>query len=600
MTMIQRARRNEIQPAQTWDTRDLFPTNTDWQAALTALQTDISLVTTYQGKLGSSAKTLLEALQAYEDYSERLDRVATYATLQISTDGSNADYQGDAAKTGAAFAMIYAELAFFDSELLTIPATTIAAYITELPALHTYKKMLDDIIETGKYKLSPEIEKVLAALGEVHDAPFMTYERSKTADMVFEDITDDAGQVLPMSEALYEDRYEIDASTDIRKQAYTSYVKTFKQYKNTYAATYATEVTKQVTMAKLRGYASVTDMLLEPHQVTKEMYDNQLDVIQKELAPHMRKLAKLKQADYGLDKIHFRDLKAPLDPTFQPETSYDSAKELILDSLQILGTDYSEIMEKAFTERWIDYADNIGKQTGAFCASPYGVHPYILITWTDTMRGAFTLAHELGHAGHFYLAGEHQSLINTNPSTYFVEAPSTLNELLLAEHLLKNTEDKQMKRWIISSLLDTYYHNFVTHLLEAAFQRQIYDLAEQGVPLTADLLCEQKHAVIANFWGDTVELDEGTGLTWMRQPHYYMGLYPYTYSAGLTVSTLVLQKIKAEGQTAVDGWLDVLRTGGSLKPLDLIKKAGVDMSNPNAIKEAVAYVGSLVDMLEEL
>lgn len=600
MTSSKRITRNEVPLEQTWDVTDLFATSTDWEIELQTLVKDASLVTKYKGRLGDDAETLLAALQAQEAFSVRLYRVSTYATLLISADGSNPDYQAGSAKTAAAFANIGAQLAFFDSELLAIPKEVIYQYIESETGLLTYKKLLDDLIETGKYMLAPEIEEVLAALDEVHSAPYMTYERSKASDMVFDSITDEAGNSLPMSEALYEDRYEIHADTEIREKAYNSFIKTLQQYKNTYAATYATEVTKQVTMARLRGYESVTDMLLEPQQVTKEMYYNQLDVIQKELAPHMRKLAKIKQQDYNLDKIHFRDLKAPIDPEFNPTTTFEEAKTMILESLQILGTDYNAIMEKAFNERWIDYADNVGKQTGAFCASPYGVHPYILVTWTDMMRGAFTLAHELGHAGHFYLAGENQSLVGTRPSTYFVEAPSTLNELLLAEHLFKKTDDPRMKRWVISQLLDTYYHNFVTHLLEAQFQRRVYELAEAGTPLTASVFCEQKLQTIKNFWGDTVEIDEGAGLTWMRQPHYYMGLYPYTYSAGLTVSTAVMQKMKAEGQPAVDAWLDVLKAGGTLKPLELIKKAGLDMSNPDAIKEAVSYVGSLVDMLEKV
>jgi oligoendopeptidase F len=215
------------------------------------------------------------------------------------------------------------------------------------------------------------------------------------------------------------------------------------------------------------------------------------------------------------------------------------------------------------------------------------------------MRGAFVLAHELGHAGHFYLANKNQRIVNTRPSTYFVEAPSTMNELLLAQHLLKNTEDKRMKRWIILQLLGTYYHNFVTHLLEGEFQRRIYRLADKNVPLTEKVLSEQKGEVLSAFWGDSVELDEGASLTWMRQPHYYMGLYPYTYSAGLTASTAVAQKIQEEGQPVVESWLDVLRAGGTLKPNDLLKKAGVDMSQPEPIRAAVAFVGSLVDQLEK-
>src|SRR5699024_5940656 len=316
-------------------------------------------------------------------------------------------------------------------------------------------------------------------------------------------------------------------------------------------------------------------------------------------APHMRKYAKLLKSQLGVDELKFCDLQAPLDPEFNPKTTFEEAKSTILDALKVMGPEYSEIMKNGLNERWVDYADNIGKSTGAFCSSPYGVHPYILITWTDTMRGAFVLAHELGHAGHFYLAGKNQELVNTRPSTYFIEAPSTMNEMLLANHLLEKTDDSRMRRWIISQLLGTYYHNFVTHLLEGEYQRRVYELAEAGTPLTASVLSEQKKEALESFWGDSVTIDEGASLTWMRQPHYYMGLYPYTYSAGLTVSTLMSQKILKEGQPAVEQWLDVLKAGGTLKPLDLIKKAGIDMSKPDAIKEAVDDDRSLVDELVE-
>lgn len=597
--MTKRKTREEVPHEQTWDVTDLFQTIEAWESELTKVAKDVDQITQFKGKLGDNATTLLNALQQYEHFIERIHRLSTYATLLISSDGTNNEYQTVSAKGATTFAQISAQLSFFESELVTIPETTMTQYMSEQKELLTYEKMLHDLIEKGPFMFAPETEQVIAALQEVHDAPYMIYGRSKSTDLQFKAITDEAGNTLPMSEALYEDRYEIDANTTIRKKAYDSFIQTLDQYKNTFAATYATEVTKQVTIAELRGYNSVTDMLLQPQQVTKEMYDNQLQVIQTELAPHMRRLAKLKERDYNLEKIHFRDLKAPLDPQFQPNTTYAQSKNMILTALQVLGPEYSAIMDKAFQNRWIDYSDNIGKQTGAFCASPYGVHPYILITWTDTMRGAFTLAHELGHAGHFYLAGKHQSLVGTRPSTYFVEAPSTLNELLLAEHLLQHTDDKRMKRWIINQLLDTYYHNFVTHLLEGEFQRRIYDLAENGTPLTAHILCEQKQATIENFWGDAVEIDEGAGLTWMRQAHYYMGLYPYTYSAGLTVATVVAQQIKTEGATAVSKWLDVLKAGGTMKPLDLIKKMGIDMTTPEPIQKAVAYVGSLVDQLEK-
>ncbi|SEQ41982.1 oligopeptidase F. Metallo peptidase. MEROPS family M03B [Virgibacillus subterraneus] len=597
-TKNKRWTRSEVPTEQTWNLTDLFSTEEDWEKELIAIQANVSDVTQFKGRL-NNADNLLNCLVALENFEKRLIRIGTYANLRASADGTNPKNQGDMSRVSSVMATLGAKLTFIESELLEFSPSAIEQFINNKPGLESYRKMLEDIMDKKPFTLSPEIEETLAALGEVHSSPYMIYQRSKSSDMTFAPIADNNGEELPMSFALYEDRYELSPDKDIRRKAYDSFIKTLSQYKNTYAATYATEVTKQVKMSNLRSYNSVTEMLLQSQQVTQDMYHNQLDVIQKELAPHMRRFAKLKQDKLGLNELHFSDLKAPLDPEFNPETTYEEATSTILEALQVMGPEYSEIMKQGVNNRWVDQADNVGKATGAFCASPYGVHPYILITWTNTMRGAFILAHELGHAGHFYLAGKNQSLFNTRPSTYFVEAPSTLNELLLADHLIKKTDDKRMKRWVITQLLGTYYHNFVTHLLEGEFQRRIYDLAEEGTPLTADVLSKQKKEALENFWGDTVTLDEGAGLTWMRQPHYYMGLYPYTYSAGLTVSTAVVQMIQKEGQPAVERWLSVLKAGGSMKPQDLIEKAGLDMSKPDAIKGAVAYVGELVDELEK-
>jgi oligoendopeptidase F len=330
------------------------------------------------------------------------------------------------------------------------------------------------------------------------------------------------------------------------------------------------------------------------------MYNQVMDTILEQLAPHMRRFANLKKRELGLDHMYFADLKAPLDPEFSPSTTYSEACQLIQDALGILGSEYGEIVNSAFNERWVDYANNAGKSTGAFCSSAYGEHSYILMTWADNMRGAFTLAHEVGHAGHLMLAARNQRLTNARPSMYFIEAPSTLNELLLAEHLMANSDDNRMKRWVILQLLNTYYHNFVTHLLEGELQRRVYRLAMNDEPITARVLSELKGEILTTFWGEAVEIEEDAKLTWMRQPHYYMGLYPYTYAAGLSASTAVVQIIREEGQPAIDRWLEVLKAGGSMTPLELMKLAGVDMSDENPIISAVNYVGSLIDQLESL
>lgn len=597
-TIEKRLKRSEVPEKLTWNLEDLFETHEDWESELRSIEKTAVQIRQYKGTLRDGADSLLKCLEAEENLSKKMAKAAAYISLQQSADGTNADHQGNYSTFASIYSKANADLSFIESEITALPNGTIEAYIKQQSGLEPFRTKLDELLESKPHQLSDETEEVLAALGEIHSSPYRIYQTSKSADLDFAAIADENGNELPNSFALYEDRYEFTPNTLVRRKAYDSFVETLKKYKNTFAAAYATEVKKQVTLSRIRKYDSVTDMLLKPQHVTNEMYHNQLDIIQKELSPHMRRFAALKKRVLQLDELRFCDLKAPLDTEFNPKTTFAEASAVILEALEVMGPEYTQIMKKALADRWVDQADNIGKSTGAFCSSPYGVHPYILITWQDTMRGAFVLAHELGHAGHFYLANKNQRIMNTRPSTYFVEAPSTLNEMLLGKHLLKKTQDKRMRRWVILQLLGTYYHNFVTHLLEGEFQRRVYESAEKGKPITAKMLCEEKGAVLSSFWGDTVTLDEGAALTWMRQPHYYMGLYPYTYSAGLTASTLVSQMIEEEGKPAVLRWIQVLKAGGTMKPIDLLKHAGVDMSSPDAIRKAVAYVGTLVDELE--
>ena len=597
-TIEKRLVRDEVPVELTWNLTDLFVTKEAWETELAVIEKQLPEFARFKGKLQNGASVLLECLLLREQLYIRLGKAGTYVSLLEAGDGTSFVNQSDSAVYSSLATKVYAGLSFINSEILELPDGTVEQYIAEECELVPFQQNLIKLLETKPHRLSVESEEVLASLGEVLDAPYKIYGTSKTADMQFASIEDEEGNQLSVSAALYEDRYEFSPNTTVRRKAYESFVGTLEQYKNTFAQVYSTEVAKQAALSKLRKYDSITEMLLDPQQVSLDMYNNQLDTILTELSPHMQRFAKLKKKVLGLDQMMYCDLKAPLDPEFNPTTTYEEASEVILEALSVMGPEYKAIMEKGLKERWVDLADNVGKRTGAFCSSPYDAHPYILITWQNTMRGAFVLAHELGHAGHFYLANQNQRIGNTRPSMYFIEAPSTMNELLLGQYLLNKTEDKQMRRWVVMQLLGTYYHNFVTHLLEGEYQRRVYTMAEKGKALTAKTLSEVNHEVLADFWGDAVELDAGASLTWMRQPHYYMGLYPYTYSCGLTASTAVSQLIQEEGKPAVGRWLDVLRAGGTMKPLDLLKHAGVDMSTPEAVKKAVAYVGSLVDELE--
>lgn len=592
--------RSEVAVESTWNLDDIFATPEAWEQELKAIEQDIASVTRFEGKLGEGADTLLACLVAQEELLSRTNRTAAYAHLLQSGDSINPDNQIKAAKARDVSSLVSTALSFIKSEIIALPDGTIEQYIKEQPALEDFKRSLQLLLQTKPHRLTAETEKVLASFGEILGAPYRIYERSKLADMTFPSALNGEGEEVPVSFALYENKYVESSDTALRRNSFKVFSETLHKYRNTFAETYGTEVKRQVIESRLRGYDSVTDMLLTPQQVTKEMYNNILDILQEELAPHMRKYAALKKRVLGLDEMTFADLKAPLDPEFNPSISFQEAGELIKEALSILGPEYGDIVSAAFRDRWVDYADNAGKRTGAFCSSIPGVHSYILISWADSMRGAFTLAHEVGHAGHLMLASKYQRLTNYRPSLYFIEAPSTMNELLLADHLLSRSDDPRMRRWVISQLLGTYYHNFVTHLLEGELQRRVYDLAMANVPITAVKLCDLKGDILSSFWGEDVVIDDHAKLTWMRQPHYYMSLYPYTYAAGLTASTAVAKLIREEGQPAVNRWLDVLKAGGSMSPLDLMKLAGVDMSQPDPIRSAAAYVGSLIDELESL
>lgn len=599
MTMEKMLTRAEVDTKATWNLDDLFVSDEAFTAALREVERKAEELARFKGRLSEGAAVLLECLNGQEALMELAGKAASYARLRQSEDGTNPVNLANSAKAGDVMSKVGSSLTFIDSELLDFPEGKLAEFTAGEPGLLPYERSLRLLLETKPHRLGAETESVLASLGEVLGAPYRIYLRSKLSDMTFDDIGS-GDETLPVSFRLFENKYELSPDTELRREAYASFSKSLHGARHTFAEAYATEVKKQVVLSRLRGYDSATEMLLQPQQVTLEMYSQIHDTLLAELAPHMRRLAALKKRELGLDQMLFCDLKAPLDPEYNPSIGFEEAAGIVTEALSVLGPEYSQIVESAFSRRWIDYADNIGKSTGAFCSSIYGLHSYILITWADNMRGVFTLAHEVGHAGHLMLAARNQRLANARPSMYFIEAPSTMNELLLADHLLAKSEDQRMRRWVISQLLNTYYHNFVTHLLEGELQRKVYRHAMADQPITADTLSAFKSEVLKNFWGDILTLDEGAGLTWMRQPHYYMGLYPYTYAAGLTASTAAAQLIREEGQPAVDRWLQVLKAGGSLPPLELMKLAGVDMSSSAPISRAAAYVGSLIDELERL
>lgn len=588
--------REEVPVKETWDLKDLFTSDQAFYQTLEqVVQMSLDFNHTYYQKL-NNIETIEKALDEYERILIEIDRLYNYPELRLSVDTSNEEAQKVNAKLNTTSGKLAGLLSFVDSEILELPDEI----ISELRSQTKYPHFIKQLQDRKPYQLSADVEKVLATLTPTLRSPFELYGTTKSLDINFESF-DYEGVTYPLDYATFENEYEDHPSPEFRRKSFRAFSDALRQYQHTTAATYNMQVQQEKIEADLRGYDSVIDYLLQDQEVTKDMFDRQIDVIMSDLAPVMQKYAKIIQRVHNLDKMRFEDLKISIDPNFEPEISIEESKKYIYGALKVLGDDYVKMLESAYDYRWIDFAQNKGKDTGAYCASPYITHSYVFISWTGKMAETFVLAHELGHAGHFTLAQNHQNLLESEASMYFVEAPSTMNEMLMANYLFNSSNNPRFKRWVIGSILSrTYYHNMVTHLLEAAYQREVYSRVDNGESLTAPLLNEIMLNTYKAFFGDTVEMTDGVELTWMRQPHYYMGLYSYTYSAGLTIGTVVSQCIKKEGQPAVDRWLKTLQAGGSQSPIELAQIAGVDITTDAPLKETINYISNLVDELEVL
>lgn len=588
--------REEVPVKETWDLKDLFTSDQAFYQTLEqVVQMSLDFNHTYYQKL-NNIETIEKALDEYERILIEIDRLYNYPELRLSVDTSNEEAQKVNAKLNTTSGKLAGLLSFVDSEILELPDEI----ISELRSQTKYPHFIKQLQDRKPYQLSADVEKVLATLTPTLRSPFELYGTTKSLDINFESF-DYEDVTYPLDYATFENEYEDHPSPEFRRKSFRAFSDALRQYQHTTAATYNMQVQQEKIEADLRGYDSVIDYLLQDQEVTKDMFDRQIDVIMSDLAPVMQKYAKIIQRVHNLDKMRFEDLKISIDPNFEPEISIEESKKYIYGALKVLGDDYVKMLESAYDYRWIDFAQNKGKDTGAYCASPYITHSYVFISWTGKMAETFVLAHELGHAGHFTLAQNHQNLLESEASMYFVEAPSTMNEMLMANYLFNSSNNPRFKRWVIGSILSrTYYHNMVTHLLEAAYQREVYSRVDNGESLTAPLLNEIMLNTYKAFFGDTVEMTDGVELTWMRQPHYYMGLYSYTYSAGLTIGTVVSQCIKKEGQPAVDRWLKTLQAGGSQSPIELAQIAGVDITTDAPLKETINYISNLVDELEVL
>lgn len=588
--------RSEVSEQLKWDLSNIFKTEEAFQEAYESYPKQVnSFADEYKGNL-KDAETVIEALHKYEELISTGSYLGQYRMLPVQADSTDGEAVGQMRSVATMLSQVSGKMSFFASEVLELSETELDK-VAELEP--KFKPWVRKIIKSKKAALTPEVEEALALLNPVLDSFQDIYEGARSHDPDYGTFEVD-GVEYPLSFVLYEEVYMYSTNPKIRRASYDKFNEVLGQYKNTIASAYYNQVIKEKTIATMRGYDSVIDYLLESQEVTREMYDRQIDVIMEKFAPVMQKyITHLKEVN-GLEKMTYADLKIDVDSEYTQDVTIEESKDIVKDALAPFGQDYVDLMLSAYEDGWIDFAQNIGKRSGAFCSTTYKKTPFIMMSYSGLLSDVYTLFHELGHAGQGVLSHKGNSNTGARPSLYIIEAPSTFHELMLTDYLKGESDDARTERSVLSMMISkTYFHNFVTHLLEAAYQREVYRLVDAGKSFDANKLSELKREVLEQFWGDSVELEPGAELTWMRQPHYYMGLYPYTYSAGLTIATQSFLKIKS-GESSMKNWLDFLYLGGQEAPLEATKVANVDVDTDQALLDTIQYLDESVDRIIEL
>ncbi|EZM08591.1 oligoendopeptidase F [Streptococcus pyogenes] len=585
-------KRSEFPENKLWDLTALYKDRQDFLLAIEKALQDIDLFKrNYEGRL-TSVDDFTQALIEIEHIYIQMSHIGTYAFMPQTTDFSDESFAqiaqaGDDFMTKASVALSFFDTALANADLDVLDTLEKNPYFSAAIRMAKIQK---------EHLLSPDVEKALANLREVINAPYDIYTKMRAGDFDMDDFEVD-GKTYKNSFVSYENFYQNHENAEIREKAFRSFSKGLRKHQNTAAAAYLAKVKSEKLLADMKGYASVFDYLLAEQEVDRSLFDRQIDLIMTEFGPVAQKFLKHVAQVNGLEKMTFADWKLDIDNDLNPEVSIDGAYDLVMKSLAPLGQEYTKEIERYQTERWVDFAANANKDSGGYAADPYKVHPYVLMSWTGRMSDVYTLIHEIGHSGQFIFSDNHQSYFNTHMSTYYVEAPSTFNELMLSDYLEHQFDDPRQKRFALAHrLTDTYFHNFITHLLEAAFQRKVYTLIEEGGTFGADQLNAMMKEVLTDFWGDAVDIDDDAALTWMRQAHYYMGLYSYTYSAGLVISTAGYLNLKHNPNGAKE-WLDFLKSGGSRTPLDTAMLIGADIATEKPLRDTIQFLSDTVDQI---
>ncbi len=589
--------RSAVNPADTWAIEDLFPTDADWEAALGQLSSRTQDIVKYQGSLGSSAQNLYKYCALETEIGELIERIHGYASRRYDVDTTNSTYQAMLSKATAAYVECSGKLSFSSPEILAIPDETLDRFYSEEPKLEIYRRSLTELRRLKDHILSEAEERLLAAAGELADAPDKIFSMKNNADASYPPVLDDEGRELPLTNGSFITLME-NSDRRIRRDAFRNLYRTLEKTQNTSAALLSAQVSQLKFFAQARKYPSTLEAALNVTNVPVSVYKNLIQTVHDNMG-YLHKYMALRKKLLGVDELHMYDLYVPMIPDVDVKIPFEEAKKNVMEAVAVLGSDYQAILKEGFENRWIDVYENIGKRSGAY-SSGHKPHPFVLLNHKDTLNSEFTLAHEMGHAIHSYLSNKNQPEPDADYVIFVAEVASTCNESLLMQYLLKNTDDKKVRAYLINYFLEQFRTTLYRQTMFAEFEMMINEASEQGVGLTADYLKELYHDLNAKYYGSDVVIDEEIDMEWARIPHFYYNFYVFQYATGFSAAMALSQKILSEGAPAVKDYIEFLSGGCSKTPIELLRGAGVDMDSPEPIERALKLFGELINELEEL
>jgi len=591
-------KRSEIPQEFKWRLEDIYASDSEWEQDVQKVKQFVQEISAKKGTLAQSGKHLLDALTLQDELLKTLDQVYVYARMRRDEDNTNSTYQALTDRATGLSTQVYSAISYIQPEILAIPTDELKRMLETEPGLEQYRILLDEIIRHKPHTLSEAEEAIMAQVSEVANAPAKIFGMLNNADIKFPMITNEKGEEVELTKGRYTQLME-SKDRRVRKEAFEALYATYGKHRNTIAATLASAVKRDVFYARIRKHPSALEASLFADNIDLSVYDNLISTIREHL-PLMHRYIALRKKMLGLDELHMYDLYVPIVPEVEMEIPYEQAVATIKEALRPLGEEYGRVLEEGFTQGWIDVYENEGKTSGAYSWGAYTTHPYVLMNYQDNVNNMFTLAHEMGHALHSYYSNRTQPYTYADYRIFVAEVASTLNEALLMRHMLNTTEDKKQRMYLINYYLEQFRGTVFRQTMFAEFEKMIHAKVEQEEALTSESLSQMYRELNLAYHGPEMVVDSEIDLEWARIPHFYNNFYVYKYATGFSAATSLAKQIVEEGEPAVERYLTFLKSGSSDYPLNLLKKAGVDMTTPEPIREALAVFKEMLEEMEEL